>query len=257
MDSVMAMDSVVEALVDQQKDLAEILEQLDEAGWQAPTRCDGWRVADVVLHLAQSDEMALASVSGTFAQFAEAQNAVWTKSTSVDDAAEIMVRKERGGSTVQLFKRWNDVALRLTDALCEMDLSTKVPWIVKEMSARTLAATRLSETWVHCGDIAEAVHSEVVPDDRLWFIARLAWRTLPYAFAHAGKTMHGEVDFVLQSPSGEVWEFISDGASSTITGSAVDLCAVAARRLDPAASSLQGSGPDAGDVLSLVRTYAA
>jgi uncharacterized protein (TIGR03084 family) len=257
MDPLMARDNVVEALVDQQKELATVLEQLDAAGWHAPTRCDGWDVADVVLHLAQSDEMALASVSGTFTQFAEAQNSVWTKSTSVDNAAELMVEKERGGSTTELLERWTNAAGSLTDVLCEMDLSTKVPWIVKEMSARTLAATRLSETWIHCGDIAEAVDIEVVADDRLWFIARLAWRTLPYAFANAGKTMHGEVDLVLQSPSGEVWEFASEGATSTVTGSAMDLCAVAARRLDPVSSSLQGKGPDADDVLSLIRTYAA
>jgi hypothetical protein len=36
----------------------------------------------------------------------------------------------------------------------------------------------------------------------------------------------------------------------------VELCAVAARRVDPSATSLQSQGPDADGVLALIRTYA-
>jgi hypothetical protein len=41
-----------------------------------------------------------------------------------------------------------------------------------------------------------------------------------------------------------------------IDGPAVDFCLVAARRVDPAETSLRGAGPDADAVLALVRTYA-
>jgi hypothetical protein len=69
--------------------------------------------------------------------------------------------------------------------------------------------------------------------------------------------MSGPVAFRLVGPSGQPWEFLPDEpAVTTIRGSAVDLCAVAARRLDPAATTLEGDGPDAGDILALVRTYA-
>jgi uncharacterized protein (TIGR03083 family) len=115
----------------------------------------------------------------------------------------------------------------------------------------------MAETWIHSGDVASAVG--VTPDatDRLELIARLAWRTLPYAFDQAGKSLSGPVAFRLVSPSGAQWDFVPDeSVVTTISGPAVELCEVAARRVDPDATSLRGDGPDASDVLALVRTYA-
>ena len=105
--------------------------------------------------------------------------------------------------------------------------------------------------------MADAIGRTVPPTDRLRLIARLAWRTLPYAFASAGRTMSGPVAFRLDAPSGELWSFLPDDpAVNVISGSAAELCAVAARRIDASATSLHGEGPDARDVLRLVRTYA-
>ena len=98
---------------------------------------------------------------------------------------------------------------------------------------------------------------EVPPSERLRLIARLAWRTLPYAFGVAGLTLAGPVAFRLVSPGGDPWEFLpEEPAITTIRGPATDLCAVAARRIDPAATALHGDGPDVAAVLALVRTYA-
>ena len=52
------------ALAAQQDELSSIVTSLDEAGWQHASRCEGWSVADVVLHLAQTNEMATASLQG-------------------------------------------------------------------------------------------------------------------------------------------------------------------------------------------------
>ena len=60
------MDAVVAALAAQQEQLSGLLRVLDDAGWRAPTRCEGWDVADVVLHLAQSNEMAVGSITGRY-----------------------------------------------------------------------------------------------------------------------------------------------------------------------------------------------
>ncbi len=63
--------------------------------------------------------------------------------------------------------------------------------------------------------------------------------------------------FELRSPSGEPWSFVPDDDPVTvIRGDAIELCRVAAQRLDPADSGLRGEGPDADAVLDLVRTYA-
>jgi uncharacterized protein (TIGR03083 family) len=52
------VNDVAAALVAEHAALERLLAQLSEADWTQPTRCEGWTVADVVLHLAQTDEMA-------------------------------------------------------------------------------------------------------------------------------------------------------------------------------------------------------
>ncbi len=58
------MLAILTALEEQHSELAALLDGLDDAGWQRPTRCEGWTVADVVLHLAQTDELALRERTG-------------------------------------------------------------------------------------------------------------------------------------------------------------------------------------------------
>jgi hypothetical protein len=96
-----------------------------------------------------------------------------------------------------------------------------------------------------------------VPTERLRHIARLAWRTLPYAFARAGRTLVGPVALELRSPSGETWEFHPEGdATTVIRGDGAQWCLVAARRMLAADTDLRADGPDGAAVLDLVRTYA-
>jgi hypothetical protein len=105
--------------------------------------------------------------------------------------------------------------------------------------------------------VADAFGVTLPATDRLRLIARLAWRTLPYAFSSAGRTMTGPVAFRLVAPDGGSWDFVPEEPPlTTITGPAVELCDVAARRVEASATSLRGEGPDSDDVLALVRTYA-
>ena len=125
------------------------------------------------------------------------------------------------------------------------------------MAARTLATTRLAETWIHTGDVASGFGISLVPSERLVHVARLAWRTLPYAFARDGRDPPGPVAFELVGPSGDRWDFGTDAdAPTTIRGPGVDLCLVASRRVTPEETALTGTGPDAEAVLELVRTWA-
>jgi uncharacterized protein (TIGR03084 family) len=251
------MDAVVAALAAQQAELGALVDGLPEARWHLPTRCSGWDVADVVIHLAQTDAMAVDSATGQFAAVTADPFGDADRPASIDAGAALMVERERGLPGNELVERWSTGADRLVEVLDGMDLSTRVTWVAGELSARTLATTRLAETWIHTGDVAGALSVEVPPTDRLHHIARLAWRTLPYAFASAGLTMEGPVAFHLLSPGGEQWDFIpEEPAVTTISGTAAELCQVAARRADPSATSLSGAGPDAGAVLTLVRTYA-
>lgn len=254
--TVSAVDSILAALAQQHGELGALLAEMSEADWRRDTRCEGWVVADVVLHLAQTDELALASAEGDYAG-AVARLTGGRPATSVDDSVATMVERERGQTGPPLRDRWNTGAAALRDALGSGDAHRRVQWVAGQLSLRTLATTRLAESWIHTGDIAGALDIRLAPTDRLQHIARLAWRTLPYAFARSGRELAGPVAFELRGPAGDRWEFRPDTEPVTvIRGEAAELCLVAARRADPTATSLTGEGPDVAAVLELVRTYA-
>ncbi len=251
------MDAVLAALTAQHAELAGYLDGLDDADWHRPSRCDGWDVSDVVLHLAQTDEMAAGSARGRFAEALDELVAGIDWAESVDDGAGLMVDRQRGAPPQEVYERWRSGTDDLVAALSTTDPHARLVWVAGELSARTLATTRLSEAWIHTGDVAFAFGITPSPTDRLWHIARLAWRTVPYAFERAGRTLDGPVDFELVGPAGERWEFAGDEPAHTIVhGTALDLCLVAGQRAEASATSLTATGSDADAVLELVRTFA-
>lgn len=252
------MDGIVDALAAQQAELTGLLTPLDEAGWARPTPCEGWDVADVVLHLVQTNEMAIGSAEGRLDEvMTELLTGAPTTMGTIDDGAAVMVDVGRGPSGPELLERWTARAADLCALLRSGDPATKVTWVAGRLSLRTLATTRLAETWIHTGDVADALGVALEPGDQLEPIARLAWRTLPYAFQRAGRELSGPVAFELTGPLGQPWTFTPDEPAVTVVrGPGADLCGVAGRRLDPAASGLSAEGPDAAAVLELVRTYA-
>ena len=254
------MEQILADLAAQHAELRAILKDLAPEQWSSPSRCPGWSVADVVLHLAQSDEVALASARGTAPL--DAGGSGWDLApmragmATIDDVVATAVDKQRGAPPAELFQRWTRAADELVAALAAADPKRPLPWVVGDLPARTLATTRLTECWVHTGDIAHALGRTLPFSDRLWHIARLAWRTIPYAFARAGQAPTGPVAVILTTPDGPVWE-VRDGEDLTaVTGDAETFCQVATRRLPGHASGLHAAGPDADAVLDLVRTFA-
>jgi uncharacterized protein (TIGR03084 family) len=258
------MDAIVDALADQNAELASLLAGRTEEDALRPSACEGWTVSDVVLHLAQTNELARASAEGRL--FAEAADAGWTTGDAtdaypdrdpVDAVAALSVDHQRDQPWVQIRDRWQESVVTMQDAFRAADPHARVTWVAGELAARTLATTRLAETWIHTGDVAVGLGVTVAPTDRLWHVTRLAWRTLPHAFAREGRPPPGPVAFDLVGPSGDRWAFGTDnGAPTTIRGTALDLCLVASRRVLPSETGLAGEGPDAAAVLELVRTWA-
>lgn len=249
------MERVVAALTAQHRELDDVLATLPADGWRRPSRCPGWTIADVVLHLALTDELAAASAAG---QLAEVAPEWMARTNTVDEAAGAAVERARGATGAEVHERWRAAAGIVRERFAAADPGARMRWVVGDLAARTLATTRLSEAWLHTGDVLEPLGIEQPATDRLWHIARLAWRTLPYAFARDGRApLAGPVAAVLTAPDGSTWEFgVSDGPATTIRGSALDFCRVAGQRLEHGASDLSAEGPDADTVLRVVRTFA-
>jgi uncharacterized protein (TIGR03084 family) len=252
------VEDILMALAAQHAQLAELVDACTGADWERPTRCEGWDIASVLAHLALTDEGAIASARGEFDHHADGLLGARERQTiSVDAAAAAQVEAERAVGGEKIRQRWHDASATMQAVFRAGDPHRRVTWVAGTLSLQTLATTRLSECWIHTDDIADALGIALPPTDRLRFIARLAWRTLPYAFQRADMTLHGPVAMELRGPQGEQWRYDPDGpAVTTIRGSATEFCEVAARRRDPADTSLVATGPDADAVLRLVRTYA-
>jgi uncharacterized protein (TIGR03084 family) len=251
------VDPVLAALAGQHAELSSLIAPIGDDDWRRPTPCAGWDVADVVVHLAQSDELAIGSLEGRFDERLAALADGLGPAGSVDEGVDRMVARERGQPGAVVRERWETTTATLRRLLEGADPGTRVTWIAGELTVRTLATTRLAEAWIHSGDVAAALGVTLAPTDRLFHVARLAWRTLPYALGRDGRTLAGPVAFELRAPDGSSWDFVPDEPPATVVrGDAHELCLVAGRRVDARDTSLQAEGPDAEAVLRLVRTYA-
>ena len=253
------MGEILALLARQHQELDGLVADLDEAGWARPSGCPDWTIADVLLHLAQTDEMATASAEQRFAEAAAAfaGRAAGSEGATGDALAGLAVAAERGRPGREVYERWRVASEAQAKALARCQPGDRVPWLAGTLSALTLATTRLAESWIHTADIAGGLGRDLSPDGRLRPIARLAWRTLPYAFARSGRALSGPVAVHLTAPDGSAWTFTPDEpATTTVSGPALDFCRVAARRADPAKTALTASGPDGDAVLELVRTFA-
>ena len=247
--------TIFDDLAAEQERLEKILAGLDEAQWTSASAAGGWTIADVVLHLAQTEEAAAATAThGTLS--GGRGGLTWDAGGTTDEMAEQAVRTERA-ATADVFARWQRARQASLAALRSADPDRPVQWVTGTLKPATLATTRLAEHWAHGLDIAEPLGVDLPDTDRLRHIAWLAHRTLPYALSVAGEPVVA-VRCELTAPDGaEVWRFGPDDAEAAITGAAGEFCRVAAQRLDPARSGLVASGPGGVTALRLVRTYAA
>src|SRR5882672_11370277 len=226
--------------------LEKILLGLDEEQWISPSGAAGWTIADVVLHLAQSEEGAAATATrGTLrgalgSGLGSGLGAV--AGDTIDDRADAAVRMERAALTsgpAEVFARWQRARQAALAAMRAADPDVPVQWMVGTLKPATLATTRLAEHWAHGLDIAGPLGADFPDTGRLRHIAWLAHRTLPYALSLAGEPA-AAVRCELTAPDGtEVWRFGTPDAESAITGTAGAFCRVAAQRLDPSRSGLE------------------
>ncbi|WP_067826529.1 maleylpyruvate isomerase family mycothiol-dependent enzyme [Actinomadura kijaniata] len=241
---------VFDDLAAEYRQLDAVLAGLSPRMWAAESAADGWTVCDVVLHLAQTEELVLASAAGEREAFRREEG------VPLDELMDRLVVAERGAPPGHVLERWREAAGATPRALGSRAPGDRLAWAAVPLSARTLAATRIAEHWAHALDITAPLGIDYPDTPRLRHIARLAQRTLPYAFAVAGER-GGPVRCELTGPDGETWRFGDPDAPSVITGPAGEFCRVGARRLAPAETTLKTSGPHGDAALRVLRNYAA
>jgi uncharacterized protein (TIGR03084 family) len=240
---------IFEDLKAEYEQLDGVLTGLTVEQWAQPSAAAGWTVADVVLHLAQSEELAVASIAGEEVPLSA------ERAGKVDDWADELVAAQRDIAPGDLLARWRAAAFAVPAALRTVPKGTRLRWVTNRISPAALATTRLAEHWTHAHDITDALGIPNPDTARLRHIAWLGHRTLPYAFA-VENIEGGPVHCELIAPDGQTWRFGDPDAPSTITGPAGEFCRVGARRLAPADSTLKATGPHGPQALSVLRNYA-
>ncbi len=242
--------SIFDDLEAEEERLQGILERLDEGQWATESGAAGWSVADVVLHLAQTEEGVVATVTGIGLEARRPEPGL-----SVDEQMARMVATDRD-TPERIFQRWRTARVAALAELRAADPGQHVRWIEAPLKPPTLATTRLAEHWAHALDVTEPFGIDLPDTGRLRHISWLAHRSLGYAFSLIGKPDQ-RVYCKLTGPGGEEWEFGPPEADSSISGSAGAFCRVAAQRLAPEQSGLRAEGPHGAAALNVLRTYAA
>lgn len=240
--------NVFDDLDSESAQLESMLESLSAEQWLLPSNATGWSVADVVLHLAQSEESIPLSASiQTEAEWS-------TDANKVDDLVDQWVQRERD-EPLAVFERWKVAHRRSAATLRAADESRKLRWAAAPLKPATLATTRIAEHWAHALDIAVPLGVDYPDTDRLRHVAWLGYRTLPYAFRLA-RIVPQPVFVELTAPAGATWTFGSPSAPTHVCGMAAQFCRIGARRLNAHDSSVTASGPLADATLQLLRNYA-
>jgi uncharacterized protein (TIGR03084 family) len=242
----------VDDLAAEQAALRAALDGLAPSDWFRPTPSWGWDVRDTISHLADTDEMAVDTMTGG----PHSLNAVGSTSASGEDTTYQGVLRGRRMSGADVAAWWDRTSARSRDALAALDPETRVPWGLG-MKPPSFIAARLMETWAHGLDVHHALGVTPVDTDRLAFVAWLATRALPYAYTVAGIDAPSDpVRVELTLPSGARWTYGPEDAANRITGPAGQYCRLFVQRLRREdATELRAQGDAATSALRVARAY--
>src|SRR6266542_1333237 len=146
------LDTLLEGLDTTHRRVGVLLAELPADAWaRTVPATPAWTVAEVVSHLAEGDQAALASIQGRLEQD--------PSSLALDDWTAAGVAAHAGEPPEGRVARWEAAADALRWHLATMDAEAwraRVPWVVGPSAVRTVAQLRLQEAWVHGHDLGEA-----------------------------------------------------------------------------------------------------
>ncbi|MDQ2707581.1 MAG: maleylpyruvate isomerase family mycothiol-dependent enzyme [Actinomycetota bacterium] len=238
-------------LLNERARLLELLCAVPEADWRTRPSTGGWTVADHVIQLALLDEAACLAVTAPqrFATHARARLGGGPSAPGDVDAP--------GSRPAPSLLRWlGRTQCALVNAYRTLDSDHRLPWYGTELDAGTALAARLTETWAHGWDLAEALGAGWPATDRLWHVADLGFRTLGASFELLGRPVPTvPVRIALTAPGGALWTWGREHARDEVTGAAEDLCLVLTGRRDIAEVPLRVTGAVVGEWLAIGRAY--
>jgi uncharacterized protein (TIGR03083 family) len=115
---------LLDDLVAEQRELQERLRALDNDVWLRPTPARGWDVRDTVAHLADTDEMAIATATGTPGSI----NERITAAASGEDLTYQGVLRGRRRTGPEVLAWWETTTAAEREMFEGLDPNLRVPW---------------------------------------------------------------------------------------------------------------------------------
>lgn len=243
------MREILSDLVAEQQQLDQFLQHMTASQWKIPTPAKGWSVLDTVSHLADSEELAADALNGG------SRLDTFRHASDLDALRQEAIKRGRKMRYQDVIEWWRGGRAKVVEPLSRMGPGERVEWIAGDMSAKTLATSRLMETWAHGLDIYAATKTEVVDTARIRHICWLAWKTLPYAFKIAGED-YSPVRVEVMGPGYAKWVYGPADTDDVIKGPAGLWARLGVRRITiKQASGLKATGETAALALKVVRAY--
>jgi uncharacterized protein (TIGR03084 family) len=247
------LDQVLADLSAEGDALEALVAPLDEASWRSVTPAEGWDVATTVVHLAWTDEAAIAAGTDK-----EAWDALVLQGMS-DPMGFVDAQAFEGAkaSGVEILARWRAGRPALVRMLREFPAGQKLPWFGPPMSPTSMGTARFMETWAHALDVYETLGATYEPTDRIRHVAHLGVRTRNFSFGvHGLEPPAEEFRIDLVAPSGDVWSYGPEDAAQTLTGSAYDFCLLVTQRAHRDDLDLVATGADVDRWLDIAQAFA-
>ncbi|HEX3788852.1 MAG TPA: TIGR03084 family metal-binding protein [Pseudonocardiaceae bacterium] len=233
--------------------LTDLIADLDEAGWDAPTPAAGWAVRDQVSHLAYFDETATLAATDPDRFRAEAAELMKVGPGFPDEVAD----QCRALPVAELLGWFNQARQELVRVFADLDPKARLPWYGPDMSAASSITARLMETWAHGQDVADTVGVQREPTTRLRHIAHLGVGTFGFVYRLNNRPVPDTpVRVELAAPDGDQWVWGPAGVSDTVTGPALDFCLAVTQRRHVEDTALRVTGPVATDWMTIAQAFA-
>jgi uncharacterized protein (TIGR03083 family) len=217
----------------------ELLAGLHDDEWLAAAHAEHGSVRDLVAHLTGVERLCIAWLDPTAAPPVDPRvDHITATRPVVAELADLEVHA--------LARAWHETALGVAAAAGAGDQRRPVSFHDITTSVDGLLVMRTFELWAHWMDIALATGRPmpILDAPRMALLSAQLMAALPLALAYSGQPPRpGSARFVLTGDAGGCYTVPLDFANPitgpgapdvTIVADVVDLCRVAARRLDPA-----------------------
>jgi uncharacterized protein (TIGR03083 family) len=225
----------IEAFARTVGDLRDLLGQLTEPEWELPAHRQHGRVRDVVAHLVAVEELVLAWVGARPpVDPEEAADHVAATRGAIDALADEPV--------AEVVERWYGLAGEVIDACRTAPADQAVIAHDLPTDVDGLLLLRTFELWAHAQDICAATGRPrpTLDASRLAVMSERLVAALPFALALRGSSIPGRsAQVVLTGTAGGSYVVplhpgeAAGEPDTTIVTDVIDLCRVAARRLEP------------------------